>query len=281
MDKNLEQEYDEIFEGDEKANNILKLTSDAFTRTPERIELKSIALTQPVKSGRKDTRMGLTSTVKDLGVVTPIHVMTVDEESEDDDYKYILLDGVRRVYGALKNGQTEIDAIVWDFKDKDKGMDLALVLTLLLNRVQRRSWSEIWDLYKILEMQNYYTPGALEYLLQLEGGDAMKLKDVMLSDYEEVKLALMNNEKGLEACYKLLQKMRKEEDALMKEDVMGVSDIVEDAEEISGNNEEGQLSDDDVKELLEMSEDLDSVGDLGEDDFDALNKVCRPTKSWR
>ena len=90
MDKSLEQEYDEIFEGDEKANDILKLTSDAFTRTSEKIELKSIAFTQPIKLGRKQTMLGLTSTVKDMGVVTPIHVMTVDEESEDDNYKYIL-----------------------------------------------------------------------------------------------------------------------------------------------------------------------------------------------
>lgn len=273
MDTDLKQEYDEIFEGDEKANNILKLTSDAFTREPERILLKSIAFTQPVKLGRKQTMLGLTSTVKDMGVVNPIHVMTVDEESEDDNYKYILLDGVRRVYGALKNGHTEIDAIVWDFKDKEKGMDLALVLSLVLNRVQKRSWGEIWDLYKILEMQNSFTPGALEYLLQLEGGDAMKLKDVMLCEYEEVKQALLNGEKNLESCYKMLQKLRKEEDALMKEDVMGVSDIVEDAEEISGDNDEGQLSDEDVRELLEMTEDLDNLDDLGEDDFDALNKV--------
>lgn len=273
MDTDLEQEYDEVFEGDEKANNILKLTSDAFTREPERILLKSIAFTQPVKLGRKQTMLGLTSTVKDMGVVNPIHVMTVDEESEDDNYKYILLDGVRRVYGALKNGHTEIDAIVWDFKDKDKGMDLALVLSLVLNRVQKRSWGEIWDLYKILEMQNSFTPGALEYLLQLEGGDAMKLKDVMLCEYEEVKQALLNGEKNLESCYKMLQKLRKEEDALTKEDVMGVSDIVEDAEEISGDNDEGQLSDEDVRELLEMTEDLDNLDDLGEDDFDALNKV--------
>ena len=77
---------------------------------------------------------------------------------------------------------------------------------------RKHSWKEIWDLYRILELQHSLTPGVLEYLLQLEGGDAMKLKDVMLCDYEEVKAALMNNEKNLEACYKMLQKLRKEED---------------------------------------------------------------------
>lgn len=272
MSEELEQEYDEVFDGEEKVTNMLKLTSEAFSREKKTIPIKGIAITQPLKMGRKDTMHGLTATVKDLGVVTPIHVMTVDSEEEDEDYKYILLDGVRRLYGALKNGNTEIDAVVWDFEDKERAMELGLVLSLILNRTQKRTWNEVWNLYKILEMQDNFTPGTLEYLLQLEGGDAMKLKDVMLCDYDEVKQALLNNEKGLEACYKMLQKLRKEEDVLLRDDVTGVSDIVED-DDISGNNEEAQLSDDDVRELLEMADDLDSLDDVGEDDFEELNKA--------
>ena len=91
-----------------------------------------------------------------------------DSDAEDDDYKYVLLKGLRRVYGAMKNGQEEIDAIVWDFHDKDQGADLALYLSLLLGRTQKRSWGEIWHLYQILEMQSsVITPSTLEYLLQL------------------------------------------------------------------------------------------------------------------
>ena len=102
----LEEEYDNTFDGEERVQNFLKLTSNA----------------------------GLTATIRDLGVLTPIHVMTVPEESEDDDYKYVLIDGLRRIFGALKNGQEEINAVVWDFEDKDKGSDLALYISLLLNR---------------------------------------------------------------------------------------------------------------------------------------------------
>lgn len=283
MEESLQREFDEVFEGDEATSMILKLTSSSFTRHVEKVRIKDIGLTHPIKLGRKDTASGLTTTIKDLGVVTPIHIMTTEEsESEDDEdidddnngYKYVLLDGLRRLYGAMRNGQTEVDAVIWDFEDKEKGMDYALIISLILNRVQKRSWGETWDLYRILEMQHSLTPGVLEYLLQLEGGDAMKLKDVMLCEYEEVKEALMSNQKTLDASYKMLQKLRKEENQLEKDDVTGIGDITEDAEDMAGNNAdgiEGQLSDDDVRELLNMSTDLDNLDDVGEDDFDSMN----------
>lgn len=267
----FESEYDATFSGEEKLNHLLKITSDSYTRKFERIKISQIGFTDPIKKSRAETMTGLTSTIKDLGVLDPIDVMTV--EDPDDDYKYVLIAGLRRVFGALKNGQTEIDAIVWDFKDKDQGNDLALYLGLILNRTQKRSWGETWHLYQILELQSAITPGTLEYLLQLESGDAMKLKDVMLCDYDEVKEALLSGEKNLEACYKMLAKLRKEEDQLAKEDAMGTADAVEGAVEIASDNtgEGGQLTDQDVMELLEMVDSIDEEN-IADEDFDNLNK---------
>lgn len=267
----LEAEYDAVFTGEEKLSNLLKITSDSYTRSFEKIKLNQIGFTDPVKQGRKETMSGLSTIVRDLGVLDPIDVMTVPEESEDETYKYVLISGLRRVFAALKNGQTEIDAIVWDFKDKDQGNDLALYLGLMLNRTQRRSWGEIWHLYQVLELQSAITPGTLEYLLQLQSGDAMKLKDVMLCSYDEVKQALLNNEKDLDGCYKMLAKLRKEENQLEIEDSMGAADTVEGAEDIASDNtgEQGQLSDQDVMELLEMVDDADE--DVTDEDFDELN----------
>lgn len=267
----LEQEYNQSFSGEERVQNFLKLTSNAFTRRIETIKIKQIGFTEPVKQGRQHTMTGLTSLIKDLGVLTPIHVMTVPEESEDDDYKYVLIDGLRRIFGALKNGQEEINAVVWDFEDKDKGADLALYIGLLLNRQQRRDWAEIWHLYQVLEAQSPITPGTLEYLLQLQSGEAMKLKDVMLCNYDEVKELLVTGQKDLEACYKMLAKLRKEEDKLAMEDATGVSDSVEGAEDLAGDNtgEQGQLSEQDVLELLEMADSFDE--NVSDEDFDSLN----------
>ena len=142
----------------------------------------------------------------------------------------------------------------------------------MLNRTQRRSWGEIWHLYQVLELQSAITPGTLEYLLQLQSGDAMKLKDVMLCSYDEVKQALLNNEKDLDGCYKMLAKLRKEENQLEIEDSMGAADTVEGAEDIASDNtgEQGQLSDQDVMELLEMVDGADE--DVTDEDFDELNR---------
>lgn len=270
----LAKEYDDAFSGEEKANHLMKLTSNAFTRDIQTISIRQIGFTDPIKEGRRYTMSGLSGSVKDIGVVSPIHVMTVPEESADDDYKYVLIDGLRRIYAALKNNQTEIDAVVWDFKDKEQGSDMCLFLALLLNRTQKRTWAEIWHLYQILEIQSAITPGTLEYLLQLESGDAMKLKDVMLCEYDEVKQALLNDEKPLDACYKMLAKLRKEEDQLSKEDAMGLKDTVEDADKLGSesNSPTPQLSDSDVMELLEMAEDLDDLDDVSEEDFAEMNK---------
>ncbi len=277
MSESLQKEYDANFSDEERIMNMLKVTSDMYTRTRKVINLKEVCISEPLKLGREQTMVGLTKSVKEMGVLTPIHVMTMeqveDEDDEPDDmrnYKYILLDGLRRVFGALKNQVFEVDAIVWDFPDKEKGRQIALPLSLLLNRTQRRKWSEIWELFQILEMQSSVTPGTLEYLLQLEPGDAMKLKDCMLCDYEEVKECLLNNEKTLEQAYKLLQKLRKEENMLEKEETMGISNV-EEAQEIVGDASEGKegLSEQDVRELLEMA---DSDIDVDDEDFGALNQ---------
>jgi 5-methylcytosine-specific restriction protein A len=105
----------------------------------------------------------------------------------------------------------------------------------------------------------------------MESGDAMKLKDVMLCTYDEVKEALLSGDKTLDAAYKMLAKLRKEEDRLAIEDTMGAEDAVDRAEEIATDNtgESGQLSDQDVMELLEMVDSMDE--DVTEEDFNDLN----------
>lgn len=267
-------DYGETKDGtEERALNLLSLTSDKFSLSTDVIKIGEIGLSEPTKRGRQKTMIGLTQSVKDMGILTPIHVMKVAEEDATEDYKYVLIDGLRRMFGAIKNGMTEICATVWDFEDKEKGMELLLPLSLMLNRQQKRQWSEVWDLYRILELQSAITPGTLEFLLQLEAGDAMRLKDVMLCDYSEVKEALLSGEKNLDACYKMLQKMRKDEDQLGKDDATGFGDTVDGAEEVAGDVTEGseQLTDQDVLELLEMADNLDDDSEVSSDDFSDMS----------
>lgn len=272
----LVSEYEDAFDAEERVSNALKVSKGDFTLDVGVVEFDSLLIPEPIKRGRKDSYLGLSTSVSEIGIIQPIHVMVtegyadwVSEGSvgEYEGYKYALLDGFRRVWAGYKNGLTKVNAVIWDFKDKERGAELSLVLSLIINKAQRRSWSEIWTLYQILETQSALTPGTLEYLLQLEPGDAMKLKDIMSCEYQEVKDDLISNKKTITQAYSALQKLRKEEDQLVKEDNQGIADL-EQAEGVISKGGNEILSNEEVKNILEMEDSFD--GELSEEDFDEL-----------
>lgn len=268
-------EYEGTFSNEEKVSNALNISKSNFSIKLGYVDFDDLSFTEPIKKSRKETYLGLSTSVGELGILTPIHVMVTEGYADyldgvrDEDFhgfKYIVIDGFRRIFAGKKNGIDGCNAVIWEFKDKDLGSQLITSLSRLLNKCQGHSWTEIWYLYQILEMQSSMTPGTLEYLLQLESGDAMKLKDIMLCDYPEVRDELMGNKKTLTQCYNMLQKLRKDEDMLAIEDQMGLSEVEEAKEIIDDTDKRARLSDEDVKEILEMSDSFD--GELSEDDFD-------------
>lgn len=272
----LSQEYETAFTPEERVSNALKVDKGDFNIEDGVVEFNDILIPEPIKQNRKETYMGLSTSVAELGILNPIHVMVsegyadwVEEGSEGifDGIKYILLDGFRRIWAGYKNGLTRSKALIWDFKDKDKGVDLAVTLSLVLNKKQKHSWSEIWYMYKILESESAMTPGTLEYLLQLEPGDSMKLKDIMLSGYSEIIDDLLSDKKSIQQAYSALQKARKEEDQLLKEDNQGIAKM-EQADGLIEKAGDSVLSNDEVNEILEMSGGFD--GNLSDEDFDEL-----------
>lgn len=274
----LQEEYESTFTNEEKVQHALKdINKHSFTLDVGIVDFNTILVSEPVKNGRKETYSGLTTSVAEMGILSPIHVMVLegysnwlDNHEDGEKYEgpmYSILDGFRRVWAGYKNGITRSYAVIWNFGDKDKGVELSNILSLILNKVQRRSWNEIWYMYQLLEEQAQMTPGTLEYLLQLDPGDAMKLKDIMLCDYPEVIEDLTSNKKTLQQCYNTLQKLRKEEDKLLKDDNTGIANM----EQADGTIEKGGdqvLSNEEVNEILEMGDNFD--GDLSEEDFDEL-----------
>lgn len=269
----LMDEYENTFSSEEKVQNALKISKNNFTIDIGVVDFGTILVSEPIKNGRKETYSGLTTSIAEMGILSPIHVMvlegysdwleTHDEDTESyEGYKYSLIDGFRRVWGGYKNGITRANAVIWNFEDKDRGAELATSLSLVLNKIQKRSWGEIWYLFQILEEQSAMTPGTLEYLLMLDSGDAMKLKDIMLCDYPEVRDELLSDKKTLTQCYNMLQKLRKEEDKLAKEDQQGISDL-EQAEGIVEKGGDQVLSNEEVNEILEMGD----LGELSDSDF--------------
>lgn len=279
VNTNSEDIVADVSDNDMSLASALSLDKGSFAITVDTVSISDIVIPSSIKDSRKETYLGLTRSVEELGVLSPIHIMIlegyaeyVEENGNDEGYegpKYLLLDGLRRVFALKKNGLSRVNAVIYDFKDRDKASDIVNILSLILNKNQRKSWAEVWYLYQVIESQSALTPGNVEYLLQLEPGDAMKLKEIMSrkQEFPEPAEELLANKKTLQQCYNMLNKLMKEQDQLAKEDVSGVSDI-EEADGIVNEGDGNKLSDAEVKEILDMEDSFD--GELSEDDFDEL-----------
>lgn len=267
-DNNLAGTFDAESEGmDEGINKALQFHSNIVIRL-QRIKIEDIITSNFKKVSRDKTLIGLTGVVGEWGVVTPIHVM------KTEDGMYMLLDGLRRIFASLRNGQEEINAMVWDFKDKVEGKERANILALMINRSQRFKNKELWEQHQILKTINGATPNLIEYLLQLQPGDAMKMEDLMLSDFEyaEIKENFMNDTLTIDAAYKKLMNERKKENRLAKEDnmVLDGEDLPSSTEELLDSVSETQsLSVDAVKDLLDLT-DTNLEGLTAEEMHDSL-----------
>lgn len=267
-------------DADESLARAIEINKGSFSIAMGTISISDIVIPTPIKDSRKETYLGLMRSVEELGVLVPIQVMIsegyaeyVEETGSEEGYdgpKYVLLDGLRRIFASKKNGLDRINAVIYDFEDKDKGSDMVNILSSILNKVQKKSWSEIWYMYQVLESQSALSPGNIEYLLQLEPGDAMKLKEVMTrkDEFPEPAEDLLSKKKTLQQAYNMLNKLMKEQDQLAKEDISGVSDMEEAEGVINGEGSDDKLSDEEVKEILDMESSFD--GDLSEEDFDEL-----------
>lgn len=278
-----EEDYDSSsvsVDNDDSIASVMELNKGNFKIDMGAISISDIVIPTPIKDSRKETYLGLMRSVEELGVLVPIQVMVsegfaeyVEEEGTEEGYegpKYVLLDGLRRIFALKKNGLDRVNAVIYDFDDKDKGSDMINIISSILNKTQRKSWSEIWYMYQVLEGQSALTPGNIEYLLQLEPGDAMKLKEVMTrkDEFPEPAEDLLSKKKTLQQAYNMLNKLMKEQDQLAKEDISGVSDIDETEGVVNEDGSDNKLSDDEVKEILDMEDSFD--GDLSEEDFDEL-----------
>lgn len=236
-------------------DSYLEVSSEDYSRELREINPSDVLVPMPASSGRIDTEKGLGASVRDFGVLSPINVMT----SSAEEGKYILVEGFRRLRAALAYQKETIPAYVWDFKDKDKGSDLRTILGLEINRSQRRTWKEKWNLYQVLQDCDVDVPyEGRERLLDMEPGDSHKLEDVMGSNsFPEVQDALMNGDKDLDGAFKMLLKLRKDQDRGALEEEQGASALGTEA--MDSPEEQHKLSDEEVDALIHG--DVDSEGD--------------------
>lgn len=263
-------EYDDAFSGDEKLQHKLVSIKSTVTLTERIIDIDTIVTSEFKKVSRCMTVTGMSSLIADWGVVSPIHVMRL----EDDDC-YLLLDGLRRVFAALRKGETKIRAVIWEFSDIDEGKDMAEIISLMINRTQRYSNKECWNIMQKLQDKSA-SPGLIEFLLQLKPGDAMKLQDIMTTDivdFWEYKESFIDDTLSIESAYKKLSNIRKKENLLAKDDRTIITSN-EDAEKdtSSDDNAHRLLDVDEVKDLLEL-DNLEGVDNESIDSLDRTSEV--------
>ena len=238
------------------------------------VYLGDIVLLEYVKNSRKETYMGLTQSISEWGQLHPITVAEtaayakfkeVNPEGVFTGRKYILIDGLRRVYSMTAMKYDQAQANILSFEHPEKVASVVPLLRSLYNKVERMSWSELWGYLKVLDESYTLAPNIEEYLLGLDGGDIMKFKDIMANQdkYPEIVDNLFSKKKTLDQSYSALNKARKEEDKLRIEDQSGIGSI-EEAKDIMEDDQGSQqgLSEDEVKDVLEMSS-----SDMSDDDF--------------
>lgn len=277
----LLEEYENTFSNEEKISHAMKLTSENFKIDVGVVEFNSLLIPDPIKNARKETHQGLSTSVAEIGIVSPIHVMVTEgyadwvsenpgvDVTEYEGPKYILVDGFRRIWAGYKCGLSRCNAVIWDFEDKEKGSDLLVILARILNKCQEQSWNEVWGLYNILMAQSPLTENTLDYLLHLDSGDSSKLKSIMenADRFPEPKEDLLSKKKTLQQAFNMLEKMRKEVDKLAEEDNTGISEM-EQADGVVERAGDQVLSDEEVKEVLEMADNFD--GELSDEDFGGM-----------
>lgn len=227
----------------------------------------SISTPKYIAKGRSETIKGLDGAVKDLSVIYPLVVRRTEVYQEYLDsgseglftggYKYVLVDGLRRLASAVKLGVTDVPITVLEFGDSNIAPEASMVLSRVLNRHIRNSWSEIWGMSQAVNAVMAVAPVLMEQLLNLEPGEYLKMVEVISEpEFTDPKDQLMNGTFTLDKAYKELQKLRKEADLLEIENAQGVSAYGEAGSAVAGDVTEGGavLSDAQVSDILELAD---------------------------
>lgn len=261
-------------------NDVVTVKSDAYSVRYTHISPHQVVGTKPIKDYRADTYSGLFNVIREMGVIVPVVVtplaeyadfladnnITTGAEADELGYagpRYRVLDGWRRVFASLKNNQDEIPAAIVTFHDPEVGRDLSNLMHLVLNRAQTHTWAEKWSMLKVVEESYSLTPSMLDWLLLIDAGDSMRLKEVMLAEYPEVTEDFLSGKKDLMRSYKALEKLRKAEaNPTAGDDDRKISSVDEASDLATDDTDDAPLSDEEVKNLLEMGDELREVRDL-------------------
>lgn len=252
----------------------------------EKIQITDIIT--PTNRTRKQGLKGLKASVGQFGVLVPPVVMRTENKK-----KYILINGVRRLYAAMKNGYKDVDVIVYNFDDSVKAKKAIPILELILNQCEPYTVNELWDASNFLKERAVNASSEIiEYLLNLRPGEYTKLYDVMTSsetEMVEVVEQLKDGSITIDQAYKKLDAIRKKlsrqellsqkDELQIGGDVGGFKDALETLQDSAQPVERERLDDDEIQSLLNLAScnmnnaDVVDISDL--DKTSELRKVKR------
>lgn len=180
------------------------------------------------------TLQGLTKQVQSMSTVVPVvltlteayykHLMSDKPVDEFMGQRFVLLQGLRRLFATLRVKAKTIPAVVQVFDNPEVINKRLDILSSVLQRSAKQNWAETYELVQRLADTHGFEYHEIDTLVGLGVGDALKLDDVMKDEkYPEVKDTL--EKKDLKSAYALLEKFRREDATLAAQDSVGLQDM--------------------------------------------------------
>ena len=180
------------------------------------------------------TLQGLTKQVQSMSTVVPVvltlteayykHLMSDKPVDEFMGQRFVLLQGLRRLFAMLRVKAKTIPAVVQVFDNPEVINKRLDILSSVLQRSAKPNWAETYELVQRLADDHGFEYHEIDTLVGLGVGDALKLDDVMKDEkYPEVKDTL--EKKDLKSAYALLEKFRREDATLAAQDAVGLQDM--------------------------------------------------------
>ena len=180
------------------------------------------------------TLQGLTKQVQSMSTVVPVvltlteayykHLMSDKPVDEFMGQRFVLLQGLRRLFATLRVKAKTIPAVVQVFDNPEVINKRLDILSSVLQRSAKPNWAETYELVQRLADDHGFEYHEIDTLVGLGVGDALKLDDVMKDEkYPEVKDTL--EKKDLKSAYALLEKFRREDATLAAQDSVGLQDM--------------------------------------------------------
>lgn len=180
------------------------------------------------------TLQGLTKQVQSMSTVVPVvltlteayykHLMSDKPVDEFMGQRFVLLQGLRRLFATLRVKAKTIPAVVQVFDNPEVINKRLDILSSVLQRSAKPNWAETYELVQRLADTHGFEYHEIDTIVGLGIGDALKLDDVMKDEqYPEVKDTL--EKKDLRSAYALLEKFRREDATLAAQDAVGLQDM--------------------------------------------------------